>query len=83
MSTRVPFAQRPREAGKAGFCLYEDVLDEMAAENGGPEAPVYMKLEGVRVLVETTMDACGATLTMTLPRELARELGLVPGTSKR
>ena len=42
MSTRVPFAWRQREPGTASYCLYEDVIDEIAAEGGGPEAPIYL-----------------------------------------
>lgn len=82
MSTRVPFAWRQYESGKAGYCLYEDVLDEMAAESGGPEAPIYLQLEGVQVSVET-MNTGGAALTVTLPRELAKALGLVPEVLKK
>lgn len=48
MSTHVPFAWRQHEPGKAGYCLYEDVLDEMVAEGGGPEARAYLPSIGGR-----------------------------------
>jgi hypothetical protein len=38
-------------------------------------APVYLRFEGVSVELET--QRAGATVTVTLPRDLARALGIV------
>jgi hypothetical protein len=88
MSTKVSIKWRHRTEGKAGFHLYDDVLDEFlfdgndgaAAEEGAAapaEPPVYLRLDGVAVEVQT-LSTGGASVTVTIPRATARELGLLP-----
>ena len=45
------------------------------AESGGNEPPVYLRLEGVAAQMSAAVGT--ATVTVVLPRQLARELGLV------
>ncbi len=88
MSTKVSIKWRRRTEGQAGFHLYDDVLDELlfegneaaAAEDGAAapaEPPVYLRLDGVAVEVQTLATG-GASVTVTIPRDIARELGLLP-----
>lgn len=77
MSTKVTIKWRDQTAAQPGFHLYDDVLDSFGTKAGEPEPPVYLRLDGVSVQLET-LAAGGATLTVALPRELARELGLLP-----
>lgn len=72
MGTKVSIKWRQQEANVPGFQLYEDVLDEFADEG---ETPVYLRLEGVQA--EMATQGVGATVTVALPREMARALGLV------
>lgn len=79
MSTKVTIKSRAQTDTRPGFHLYDDVLDSFGAKAGELEPPVYLRLNGVTVQLET-LAAGGATLTVALPRELARELGLLPRT---
>jgi len=76
MSTKVTIKARQPSAGEPGFYLYDDVLDEFRLDEAD-EAPVYLTLEGVAVQM-TTLAQGGASVTIELPRELARVLGLLP-----
>ena len=80
MSTKVSIKWRDHTDARPGFHLYEDALDYFVDETGEVEPPVYLRLDGVGVQLET-LAAGGATLTVALPRELAQELGLLPRTS--
>ena len=80
VSTKATIKSRAQTDTRPGFHLYDDVLDSFAAEAGEPEPPVYLRLSGVSVQLET-LAAGGATVTVALPRELARELGLLPRAS--
>ena len=77
MSTKSSLRSRSQTKERPGFHLYDDVLDELAANDGGPETPAYLRLDGVSVQLET-LSSGGASVTVALPRELARELGLLP-----
>lgn len=79
MSTKATIKWRDQTDTRPGFHLYDDVLDSFGARAGELEPPIYLRLDGVHVQLET-LAAGGATLTVALPRELARELGLVPPT---
>lgn len=74
MSTKATIKSRHQEPGRPGFHLYSDVLDELGSSDDS-EQPVYLRLEGVQVELQTSPE--GACVTVALPRELARELGLV------
>jgi hypothetical protein len=77
MSTKVTIKSRPRSDSEPGFRLYDDVLDEWLSESDGTEQPVYLFLEGVEAEMRMPKEG-GAAVTVKLPRELARALGLVP-----
>lgn len=76
MSSKVTLSSRPQEGGSPGFRLYEDVLDQFGADQGS-NAPVYLRLEGVRAELSTLEQPDTCVVTVALPRELAVELGLV------
>jgi hypothetical protein len=76
MSTKVTIKHRARAATSPGFHLYDDVLDEFGKSNDEISTPVYLRLDGVAVQLETLTDG-RASITVTLPREMARELGLL------
>lgn len=76
MSTKASIKWRERRAEQPGFHLYDDVLEEFNEGKHG-EPPVYLRLDGVCASLET-LEGGGANLTVTLPRELARSLGLLP-----
>ncbi len=87
MSTKAILKSRLRVDGQPGFHLYDDVLTEMAyelAQEGGstPALPVYLTLEGVEVELRT-LPSGGAAVTLTIPRDIARELGLVPSEKRK
>ncbi len=77
MSTKSSIKWRESTESQPGFHLYEDVMDSFCAHDGDPEPPVYLCLEGLQVQLET-LPAGGATVTVTIPREMARVLGLLP-----
>jgi hypothetical protein len=71
MSTRNSIKWKDQTPSSPGYHLYEDCLDF------GDEPPVYLRLEGVQVELET-LGEYGAAVTLTLPRRVAVELGLLP-----
>jgi len=77
MSTKSSIKWRDHTAAQPGFHLYEDVMDSFGAQECDPEPPVYLCLEGLQVQLETNLEG-GATVTVAIPREMARELGLLP-----
>lgn len=77
MSTKAGIKSRIRAHEQAGFNLYDDVLDDLGARDGAPEPPVYLRLDGVATRLET-LNSGGVTGTVTVPREMAREFGLLP-----
>ncbi|MFY3384718.1 hypothetical protein [Paracidovorax sp. MALMAid1276] len=86
MSTKVTLKSRLQVGDQPGFHLYDDVLTEMAYETPGEggateDPPVYLTLEGVDVELQT-LPSGGAAVTLTIPRDIARELGLLPPESR-
>jgi hypothetical protein len=77
MSTKVTIKWRDRMGNHPGFHLYEDVLDSLGEGGDDLDAPVYLRLDGVALDLHSLIDG-GANVTVALPRELARELGLLP-----
>ncbi|CAB3751859.1 hypothetical protein [Paraburkholderia humisilvae] len=75
MSTKASIKWRDRTASQPGFHLYFDVLDDLV--DGRNETAVYLRLDGVAVHLETTRDG-DASVTVELPQETARALGLIP-----
>jgi hypothetical protein len=73
MSTTISIA-RSAPPAEPGYHVYQDCLGEMAAGEGKP--PVYLCLDGVAVELQTRPSG-GASVTITLPEHLARELGLL------
>lgn len=76
MSTKETIKFRHKNAGHPGFHLYNDVLDGLGAKDES-ESPVYLCLDGVAATLQT-LDSGGASVTVVLPRGVARELGLLP-----
>lgn len=76
MSTKVSIKWRRRNDSQPGFHLYDDVLDSLGDDAGEREPPVYLRLDGVNVELHT-LAAGGASVTVALPREAARSLGLL------
>lgn len=76
MSTKVTIRSNSRTEGTPGFHLYEDAVEALVAADA-EEPPVYLQLEGVQAEMQT-LEGGGASLTVTLPRSVARELGLIP-----
>lgn len=79
MSTKVSSRWRDRTDTLPGFHLYEEVFDALGSADGA-EPPVYLQLEGVQAKM-LTLEGGEASLTVSLPRSVARELGLVPFTA--
>jgi hypothetical protein len=77
MSTKRSIKWRDHEQDKPGFHLYEDALDDLISGDGSPEPPVYLRLDGVQAQLQT-MDGQGVSITVELPREMARAVGLLP-----
>lgn len=77
MSTKSSIKARRRTCERPGFHLYDDVLDSLDAREGAPEPSVYLRLDGIAAQLET-LNGGGAMVTVALPRETARELGLLP-----
>lgn len=79
MGTKVTIRYRSATDGLPGYHLYHDVMDELVGEHDCTETPVYLSLENVDVeVMARTNTPQTTTLTFKMPRELARELGLVP-----
>jgi hypothetical protein len=58
-------------AGDVGYHLYTDVFDGFDSD----DPPVYLQLNGVHVELATMEN--GASVTVTIPAAIARELGLL------
>ena len=76
MSTKVSIRHRLGTPELPGFHLYDDVMDDLGPEDSDAAQPVYLMLEGVGVELERRGTSI-VSVTLTLPRELARELGLL------
>jgi hypothetical protein len=75
MSTKITLKTADQRDGSPGFHLYHDAvhqMDDHAVGNG----PFYLRLEGVQVHLET-LDRGGAVVTIAIPEETAKELGLI------
>ncbi|MBW8466918.1 MAG: hypothetical protein K0M67_01535 [Thiobacillus sp.] len=72
MSTKQSIKSQDQTDDAPGFHLWEDCFETM---DNAETAPVYLRFEGVSVELET--QRAGATVTVTLPRDLARALGIV------
>lgn len=70
MSTKSSIKWRDNIGIIPGYHLYNEVLDD------GDDPPVYLRLDGVHVDLHTHSEP-GVSVTITLPRELARELGIL------
>jgi hypothetical protein len=81
MSTRSTIKYREEIDGLPGFHLYDDLIDTFADTSEGYEPPVYLCLDSVHAEVQTRSEG-GATVTVALPREMARALGLLPERSQ-
>jgi hypothetical protein len=82
MSTMSTIKARSRTSERPGFHLFDDVLDSLDEGDGAPEPPVYLRLDGIAAQLET-LNSGAATVTVALPREMARELGLLPLEDER
>ena len=76
MSTKCSLKWKEHTDDSPGYHLYDDALDDFGGE-GETEQPVYLRLDGVHVEIETLVSG-GASVTATIPRNIARELGLLP-----
>lgn len=86
MSTKATLKSRLLVEGRPGFHLYEDMLTELVNESvedgdAAADPPVYLTLEGIDVELRT-LPSGGAAVTLSIPRDIARELGLVPAESR-
>jgi len=70
VSTKSSIKWKDHTEDGPGYHLYDDVLDFE------DDPPVYLRLDGVQVEMETCDG--GASVTITLPRSIARDLGLLP-----
>lgn len=77
MGTKSSIKCRDHTAVQPGFHLYDDAMDSFARQEGDPEPPVYLRLDGLQVQLETHLEG-GASVTVAIPREMARVLGLLP-----
>ena len=74
MSTKCSIKWKDHTEEGPGYHLYDDCLDDF---DDSQEPPVYLRLDGVHVELMTLGDA-GASVTVTIPRAVARDLGLLP-----
>jgi hypothetical protein len=81
MSTRSTIKWSDGENGEPGFHLYDDLADTFRDLPEGHEHPVYLAVHGVPAQMETTNG--GASVTVVLPRAMARALGLLPAVPRR
>lgn len=72
MSTKSSIKWKAQTADGVGYHLYDDVMDQF---NDG-EQPVYLSLDGVGC--ELVTQTIGVSVVVTIPRAIARELGLLP-----
>lgn len=77
MSTKVTLRHSSGDDAATGFHLCEDVLDSPGDDTAAGETPVYLQLDQVGVQL-ATRGSFISSVTLTLPRALARELGLLP-----
>ncbi len=68
MSTKFTVKSQHRDGDEPGFHLYHDVLEEMACEADGSEPPLYLRLEGVEVELQTVREG-GVTVGQDSPRD--------------
>lgn len=77
MSTKQSIKWKEGKDGEPGYHLYEDLADWFASEDEDAEnTPIYLELECVQA--EMTANEWGVRVTVQMPRETARELGLLP-----
>jgi hypothetical protein len=76
LSTKVTRSSFARTARLPGFHLYDDTLDYFGDSDLRSDAPIYLKLEGVDVAVETLATG-GVSVTLKVPRDTAVDLGLI------
>lgn len=81
MSTKRSIKWKDHTDAGPGFHLYDDLLDDL--RDAANEPPVYLQLDGVHVKLMTFCDVAGASMTVTIPRAVARELGLLTMSDKR
>ena len=74
MSTKSTIKRKEHSEYEPGYHLYDDVLDSFDQDR---EPPVYLQLDRVQVEL-ATLGCSGASVTVALPRKIARELGLLP-----
>lgn len=77
MSTKCTLKWKEHSECEPGYHLYDDVLDGF---DENQEPPVYLRLDGVQVEL-ATLGRGGVSVTVALPRMIARELGLLPAVS--
>jgi len=78
LSTKTTIRSRARTAAHPGYHLYED---DPLGDDDEEASPVYLQLDGVSAELRAPAAGGAATLTVTLPRELARALGLLPAAT--
>lgn len=77
-----PEAHRPKPIGlPTQLHLCHDGLNDFTEAGRSTAAPVYLTLERVDVELRT-LPSGGATVTLSIPRDVARELGMVPSESR-
>jgi hypothetical protein len=74
MSTKSSIKWKEWSVKSPGYHLYDDVMDQYSVEEG-EEPPVYLQLDGVPAELYTLES--GVSVTVTIPRAIARELGLL------
>jgi hypothetical protein len=73
MSTRSTIKYREQDGDAPGFHLYEDAFE---VRDVGGLAPVYLDIVGVDAEL-STLGSGGGLVSLALPRELARALGIL------
>lgn len=76
MSTRASLKYEIDDETGVGFHLYEDVMDSFG-DDADPKPPVYLELMGVNFKAAYAIHHSGSVF-VTIPREWAEKLGLVP-----
>lgn len=76
VSTVSTFKSRDRTSERPGFHLRDDVLGSLDATRGDIGSPVYLCLDGTATQPEKLNNG-GATVTVALQGEIARESGLL------
>lgn len=75
MSTKSSIKWKEQTTESAGYHLYDDVMDY------SDDPPVYLRLDGVDCELHT--QTLGVSVTVTIPRAIARELGLLKDSPNR